>query len=129
MANLTGKQKIFCEEYVANNFNATKAYMVAYQCEYENARTNASKRFKKPHINADITEIQKERLENLHVNAERVATKLTEIAFAEKGDEYYGSAAQLKALDLLQKQLGLQTQKVEAEVKETVITVSIEDED
>ena len=48
------------------------------------------------------------------------------MAFAEKGDEDYTANIKLKALDLLQKQLGLQTQKVEADIS-TDINIVIEE--
>ena len=54
------------------------------------------------------------------ITPERVANKLAQIAFAEKGDESYNATAQLKALDLLQKQLGLQQQTINANVETTI---------
>ena len=43
------------------------------------------------------------------------------MAFAAKGDADYSASIKIKALDLLQKQLGLQTQKVEADVNTDII--------
>ena len=60
------------------------------------------------------------------ITPERIANKLAEIAFAEKGDKEYDSKAQLKALDLLQKQMSLQNQNINANV-ETVIKLNIEE--
>jgi hypothetical protein len=54
--------------------------------------------------------------------------ELAEMAVAEKGDEDYSASIKLKALDLLQKQLGLQQQKIDAKVDKTVIKVSVEDD-
>jgi len=51
--------------------------------------------------------------------------KLAEIAFAPGNDENYGATSQLKALDLLQKQLGIQHQKIEADVS-TDVVINIE---
>jgi len=51
--------------------------------------------------------------------------KLAEIAFAPGNDENYGPTSQLKALDLLQKQLGIQHQKIEADVS-TDVVINIE---
>lgn len=52
------------------------------------------------------------------------------MAFAEKGDEDYPANIKVRALDLLQKQLGLQSQKIEANVnQETTIVVDIEEEE
>ena len=63
-----------------------------------------------------IKELQKAEFEGACITAERVGLKLAEIAFAAKDDEHYNPTAQLKALDLLQKQMGLQHQKIEADV-------------
>ena len=123
---LTKKEKAFCEEYVANGCNASRAYQSIYQCCIEDARKRYCKTFRKPEIKAYIVELQKEAFENACINAERVALKLADIAFAEKGDEYYNATAQLKALDLIQKQFGLQKQHIEAEVSAD-INITIEE--
>lgn len=124
---LTKKEKAFCEEYVANGGNASRAYFAAYDCpSMENARKAYCKVFRKETVKSYIRELQKEAFEAACINAERVALKLADIAFAEKGDEYYNAVSQLKALDLLQKQLGLQTQKVEADIT-TDINITIEE--
>lgn len=126
---LTKKEKAFCEEYVANGCNASRAYFAAYDtASIENARKAYCKVFRKPEVKEYIKELQREAFERACINAERVALKLGEIAFTEKGDDYYNAQAQLKALDLLQKQLGLQKQHIEAEVN-TDITITIEDQE
>lgn len=122
---LTAKQRAFCEEYVKNGYNATQAYLLAYECEYTTANTEGGRLLKKPHVRAYVNELQKQAFDAAAINAERIALKLAEIAFAAKDDECYAANAQLKALDLLQKQLGIQTQKVEADVK-TDIVINIE---
>ena len=68
-----------------------------------------------------ITSLQSEAYEAAFITAERVALKLADIAFADKDDEYYGVSAQLKALELIQKQLGLQQQKIEADLHNDII--------
>lgn len=124
---LTKKEKAFCEEYVANGCNASQAYFKVYDTScIENARKAYCKTFRKPEVKAYIAELQQEAFERACISAERVALKLAEIAFAEKGDEVYNATAQLKALDLIQKQLGLQHQKIEADVN-TEITITIEE--
>ena len=114
---LTKKEKAFCEEFVRNNGNATKAYMFAYpdSC-YDTAKGAGYRVLKREGVKEYIAELQKEAFAAACINAERVALKLAEIAFADKDDEAYGATSQLKALDLLQKQLGVQSQKVEANV-------------
>ena len=71
-----------------------------------------------------IKELQKAEFEGACITAERVGLKLAEIAFAAKDDEQYTPTAQLRALDLLQKQMGLQHQKIEADVS-TDINITI----
>ena len=122
---LTKKEQTFCEEYIKNGYNATKAYLTAYDCEYTTANGQGYRMLRKPHINAYITELQKQAFAAACITAERVALKLGDIAFADKEDELYNVTAQLKALDLLQKQLGLQKQKLEADIN-TDINIIIE---
>lgn len=118
--SLTKKEKAFCEEYVNNGCNASRAYETVYGCSIEDARRRYCKTFRKPEIKDYIAALQKEAFEFACINAERVALRLADIAFAEKEDEFYTVTSQLKALDLLQKQLGLQKQKIEADVEQTI---------
>lgn len=120
---LTKKEKMFCENYVACG-SATKAYLDTYGGTYETANATGWRVLKRPGIKEYVAELQKEAFSAACISAEKVALKLSEIAFAEKGDQNYNASAQLKALDLLQKQLGLQTHKVEADVNtDIVITI------
>lgn len=123
---LTKKEQAFCEEYIANGCNASQAYAKAYGCCIEDARKRYCKTLKKDKVKEYISSLQKDAYDAAFINAERVALKLADIAFAEKDDEHYVVSSQLKALDLLQKQLGLQRQKVEAEVN-TDIVINIEE--
>lgn len=123
--DLTKKEKAFCEEYVNNGCKASRAYCTVYGCSYEDAKKRYCKTFRKPEVKEYIALLQKEAFEAACINAERVALKLADIAFADKEDEIYGASAQLKALDLLQKQLGLQKAHLEADVK-TDININIE---
>lgn len=126
MTKLTKKEKAFCELYALENENATQAYYKAYGGEYETASKNSWKMLRKPHIREYIDALHKEAFAAACISAEKVAVKLGEIAFAAKDDAYYTAAQQLKALDLLQKQMGLQHQKIEAEVN-TDINITIEE--
>ena len=123
---LTKKEQAFCEEYVNNGCNSSRAYATVYGCSIEDARKRYCKTFRKPEVKEYIRALQKEAFDAACINAERVALKLSEIAFTDKGDEYYCASAQLKALDLLQKQLGLQKQKIDAEINQE-ITITIEE--
>lgn len=123
---LTKKEKAFCEEYVRNGGNASQAYFYAYDTTIENARKEYCKVFKRPIVKEYIRDLQKEAFDNACITAERVAMRLADIAFADKEDELYNVTAQLKALDMLQKQLGLQKQKLEADIS-TDINITIEE--
>lgn len=127
---LTVKQKNFCEEYVANGYNATKAYNAAYPDAGEGTvRVNSCKLLKRDDIKNYIKQLQKERFEALNISAERIAEKLAEIAFAPKNDQDYTATSQLKALDLLQKQMGLQSQKMEVNGEQKIVISIGEDEE
>lgn len=112
---LTKKEKAFCEEYVKSG-SATAAYLAAYDCEYSTANSQGCKLVRKPELREYILELQKAEFAAACITAERVGLKLSEIAFSPKDDKDYNATAQLKALDLLQRQLGLQTQKIDADL-------------
>ena len=119
---LSAKQLFFVEEYLANGYNVADAYRKAYNVERAN---NAGKTFNLPAVQEEIARRLKEKNETLNIPADRIKEELTTIAFAAKGDKDYNANAKLKALDLLQKQLGLQTQKIQADVN-TDINIIIE---
>lgn len=123
---LTRKEKAFAEEYVRNGGNASRAYFFAYETTMENARKEYCKVYRRPIVKEYIRQLQKAEFDAACITAERIGLKLAEIAFAAKDDADYTASAQLKALDLLQKQMGLQTQKVEADLH-TDITITIEE--
>lgn len=127
---LTFKQKLFCEEYVAAGYkDQIKCYMRAFpDASPETANAKSWALLKREDILGYIRSLQKERFDALNVSAERIALKLSQMAFADKDDEVYTPAVQQKALELLQKQLGLQTQRVDAKVEVNNITVDIEEE-
>ena len=53
--------------------------------------------------------------------------KLMTMAMAEKDDQYYTPAIQTKALDLLQKQLGLQQTKAKIDADVNAVVQFVED--
>lgn len=124
---MTQQQKNFCEQYLANGYNARAAYFAAFP--------NADKSNKgpsypytllnKPEIKEYIEKRRTEIYDSLNIDANRIAQEIADIAFANKGDEVYNTSSKLKALELLQKQFGLQNQKIEA--KQEIIEVSLED--
>lgn len=123
---LTAKQELFVQEYLANGMKLIKAYCAAYPNASEKTANKESwKLMKKEPIKARIRELQHDRYEQLGINADSIAIALKQIA----DDPEATNTEKMKAYELLQKQLGLQTQKVEAEVKTTVIDINIEDEE
>lgn len=123
---LTKKEKAFCEYYALDNLSAIKAYLLAYDCVFNTAKSEGYRMLRKPHIKEYIDALQKEVWDAACITAEKVGMKLAEIAFSEKDDADYTPNQQLKALDLLGKQLGIQHQKIEAEVN-TEIEITIGD--
>lgn len=122
---LTAKQELFVQEYLANGMKLSQAYMAAYPNANEKTANKESwKLIRKDTIKARIRELQHERFEALSINADSIATQLKEIALSE--DASYSE--RMRALELIQKQMGLQTQKVEAEVKTVSIKVNLDED-
>ena len=127
---MTEKQKLFCETYLANGFNARNSYYIAFPgADPENRQPSYPYTLlKKPEIKEYIDMRRKEIYESLCVDSTRIADKLATVAFADKFDEHYNVTAQLKALELLQKQFGLQNQKIESKVQHIEVGL-VDDED
>lgn len=122
---LTPLQRKFCEEYV-KDFNLTQAYIRAGGSKnYKTANCEGWKLMQRPEIKAEVERIQKALYDAQMVNYERIAGALAQIAFGSDSE-----ANRLKALALLQKQLGLDQIKVTADVNQTIdIKVGITDDD
>ena len=123
---LTDKERAFIDAYLTNGFRKCDAYMSVWNCAYSTAHTQCYITFKRPEVQEYLEKRKAEIYHNVSGDAEMVMSKLAEIAFSEKGDSDYTTKDKLKALDLLQKQLGLQKQKLEADVN-TDIVINIED--
>lgn len=127
--SLTAKQSLFCQEYVANGYKRVPAYCKAFPDSSEtSARVNAYKLLKRDDIKAYVKEIQKDRFEALNISADRIACELANMAFSDF-DENNSATSKLKALDLLQKQLGLQNAKIEMNGEQKIIITIGDDED
>lgn len=113
---LNDKHELFIQTWLANGRNGTRAYLAAYPDSTESgAAICASRLLKDPLVKARINELVKARYEELNITAEHIAQELAEMAFAAKGDEHYTAQIKTKALDLLQKQLGLQSKNLSVE--------------
>lgn len=119
---LTPRQKRFCEEYV-KDYNRVQAYLRAYDTNnYDTATTGAMKIIRKKEVLEYIRLLEKEIYEEKGINAEHIAIELSKIAFEGEADTV---ANKLKAIDLLQKQLNLQSQRIDANLQ-TDISIKIE---
>lgn len=120
---LTPKQKAFVERYVGNGYNAVEAYHFAFN----NTNPNPSypyRLLKEPEVLKAITARKREIYDSLGIDAMRVNGEIATIAFASVDDKNT-TANKLKALELLSKNLALQTQKVES--KDVVEVCLVED--
>lgn len=125
---LTSKQKAFCEEYV-QTYNARKSYAKVYGTSIDSAGPLSCNLLKRQEVRDYITELEKDTYELMRINAEHIANELSKFAFGELDEKYNTPANKLKALEMLQKQLGLQTQNLKADVEGNIeIKVDIIDE-
>lgn len=116
-----------CVEYYLSHhpYNQTNAYDAIYPNPKRHrtiTKNYASEFFRNPRVKKYKEERMKELYEEANVNAESIAIRLSNIAFDER-DEM--TASSLKAIDLLQKQLGLQNKniKMDADVAAGVTIV------
>lgn len=126
---LNKSEKTFCEQYVANGYHATSAYLAAYpNCSYNSAKQGACRKLKKQEVLDYIAELQKEAFKANCISAERIALELANMAF-EQDANVVSHPNKLKALDLLQKQMGLQQKKVDASIDAPSIKITIGPDD
>lgn len=122
---MTAKQELFCAAYIKNNYCAKAAYLEVYGGTEVNAEKSGSRLMKNPEVKARINELTKQICEEKCITGERIMSELAAIAFEK---EEVKPSDKLKAIDLLQKQLGLQSQKLDATVKSNDIVISIQKE-
>ena len=121
---MTEKQKLFAENYLANGFNAREAYYSAFG---ENGNKQPSYPYtllKNKEISDYIQKRREEIYDSLNIDATRVMQEIADIAFEPRNEK--NIASKLKALELLSKNLSLQTQKIESK---DIIEVSLVEDD
>lgn len=119
---MTPKEKEYVLEYLANGYNAQKAYQKVY-AKPEGYRTGqAYYILNKPDIKQFISEYRSEKIKALNIDNDRIIEKLEEIAFSDKDDKYYKSVDKLKALDMLRGMLSSS-----GDNDEMIIKVEIDD--
>ena len=122
---LTDKQLAFIDEYMANNYNATAAYGKVFP-DNTDPHKHAYRYTSNPEVREEIDKRMKEKCAALNITAERILEELEKVGFGGQADS---TSSKLKAIDLLQKQLGLQTQKINANVATTVVVINVDEED
>lgn len=98
---LTAKQELFCQEYVANGNNATKAAKAAGYSK-KTATMMGSENLRKPYIRDRITKIHKPVLKKLEITKEMVLKGILDIA--RDGEQENN---RIKAYDMLGKYTGI----------------------
>ena len=80
VVSMTEKQKIFIREYL-KDFNGTRAYKEAYNCENEDtARKNASRLLTNVDIRQEIEELSNKQLEELDITTSYIIRNIKEVA-------------------------------------------------
>ena len=83
--DLTEKERLFCWRYI-HNFNATQAYLWAFNCAYSTAMVEGCKMLRKPNVKAEIARLKKLKFEALQISAEDIVERYMRIAFADMTD-------------------------------------------
>lgn len=124
---LSEREEAFVVEYVSNGFIGARAYKAVFpNCNPTYAASAAHRMRSKPHVKEAIIKRMEGVLGSKKELANKALYRLHEIAFAQKGDPDYQTAHQLKAIELVQKQLGLQMQNIKAEIDgKTEIEINI----
>lgn len=80
LQELKEKQKAFCEEYVVD-WNAARAYLKVYKCEYDTAKVNGCKLLTKTNVQEYIKECRNKTEELAGVSKLRAIKELSKFAF------------------------------------------------
>lgn len=78
---LTEKQHHFCLHYI-RHFNATKAYQLAYDCDYKTAHVNSFRLMANEGVKTEIRRLKAEMQNELFVSAGDIAREYMRMAFA-----------------------------------------------
>lgn len=108
---MTQKQRLFCDLYIANGFKAKQAYLEAYGSRENNDPSYPYTLLAKQEIKDYIEEKRNKLYSSLNIDAIRVMEETAKIAFG--NDSSVPIGVKLKALELLSKNLNLQTLKTE----------------
>lgn len=84
-SKLPEKQKLFCLYYI-KNFNATQAYLKAYECSYNLANSEGYKLLVKPSVKAEIEKLKEIKNQSIMVGEDDIVELKMRIAFADITD-------------------------------------------
>ena len=82
---LTEKQKLFCLFYI-RNFNATMAYLKAYECSYNAASVEGYNHLRNPKIKAEIAKMKDAKRQSIMLTEDDIVERYMRIAFADMTD-------------------------------------------
>lgn len=114
---MTSKQKLFADTYLSNGMNARQAYYTVYGNTTNKDPAYPYTILARPDVKQYIQDRRQEVYDSLNIDAIRVMQEIASIAFGDV-DEELPMGIKLKALELLSKNLNLQTQKTES--KDTI---------
>lgn len=90
---LRARHKRFLEEYVANDFNAVRAYMKVFrESSYSSAAEASSRLLKTVKIQEELKAIQDEYARQVRVSRAKVLKELAIVAFSDIGEAFIPSA-------------------------------------
>lgn len=119
---LTAKQRAFCEAYTTTaRYSATQAYLQAFDASPETARTCGPKLLKDPRVIAYVHQLQDELVRISAISGSKILKELDSIAM----DPNTTKRDRLTALNMMQKQLGLEKTVVNSD--NIQITVDIDE--
>lgn len=84
-SKLTEKQKLFCLYYI-KNFNATQAYLKAYECDYTTASSNGYKLLINTCVKAEIEKLKEIKNQSIMIGEDDIVELKMRIAFADITD-------------------------------------------
>lgn len=84
-SKLTEKQKLFCLYYI-KNFNATQAYLKAYECSYNTAAVEGCKSLINPKIKVEIGKLKELKKQSIMICEDDIVELKMRIAFADITD-------------------------------------------
>jgi len=103
MSKLITKHEMFCQEYMSNGFNATKAYQAVYKVEYKQAESNASRLMGNDKIKNRIEELKTKLQVKFEIRKEDLLKDLVKI----KEDNIEDAPPfSMKAIEIINKMLG-----------------------